>query len=67
MGATVTPEITMTEPLADAKIEEQVEQEAKEMEKELGADEGAIDADGVEEVPSPDDIIEEGVNLDGQE
>ena len=73
MGATITPEPTMVEPLADARIDEKVEQDAKELEKELGGETNEMTSEGgVEDVPSPEDLKEEGVEaaeevLDGQE
>ena len=63
MGATITEEQTMTEPLDEAKKDEVVEQVAKEMEKELGAniEEMTQEKGAVESVPSPDSMSEEGI------
>lgn len=67
MGATVTAEAVMTEPMSEAKIDEKVEQEAKEMEHELGAEATEMTSGGgVEAVPSPEDAVEEGMP-NGQE
>ncbi len=73
MGATITPEPTMVEPLADAKIDEKVEQDAKEMEQELGGESNEMTNEGgVEDVPSPEDLKDETLDeaeeaLNGQE
>ena len=58
-GAMVKPEALMVEPLAEAKADEKVEREAKEMEQELGgAQDMAANDQGVESVPSPEDNVE---------
>jgi len=64
MGATITAEPTLTEPLEEAKIDEKVEREAKEMEKELGGGVGemTVEKGAVESVPSPENIGGEEVN-----
>lgn len=72
MGATITPDAIMTEPMAEAKLDEKVEQDAKELEHELGGDTETVDGDGIEDVPSPEDLKDETVEaaeevLDGQE
>ena len=58
MGATVTAEPTLTEPLEEAKIDEKVERVAKEMEKELSGSIGNITQEKgvIESVPSPDNV-----------
>lgn len=63
MGATITEEQTMTEPLDEARKDEKAEIAAKEMEKELGAniEEMTQEKGAVESVPSPDSLSEEGV------
>ena len=52
MGAQIVAEPTMIEPMKDAKIDEKVEAEAKEMEKELGGEDVVIKEPGLEEVPA---------------
>jgi len=64
MGAQIIAEPLMTEPLAEAKKDEKIEEEAKEMEKELGGvteEMIGTSENGVEDVPSPEDLKEEGV------
>ncbi len=56
--ATVTQELLMTEPLKQAKMDEKIEEEAKELEKELGAKEEITPGGGVEEVPNPGESLE---------
>ena len=53
MGAMVAPEAVMVEPLSAAKADEKIEEQAKEMEKELGAEGVVTKEGGVEEVPAP--------------
>ncbi len=53
MGAQVAPESVMVEPMNEAKVDEKVEQQAKEMEKALGAEEQVTQANGASIVPSP--------------
>jgi DNA-directed RNA polymerase subunit beta len=60
MGAQVTAEPLMAEPIAEAKKDEIVEEEAKEMEKELGGEEVATEEEGFEEVPAPGEEEPEG-------
>jgi len=62
MGATITAEETIAEPIEAAKLEEKVEEDVKEMEKELGADveEMTSEIGAVEDVPSPDNMETEG-------
>lgn len=73
MGATITQEAAMVEPLAEAKVDEKVSEEAREMEAELGgAEQDMTNEGGVEDVPSPEDLKEEGVaaaeeEINGQE
>jgi DNA-directed RNA polymerase subunit beta len=62
LGATVIAEPSLTESLPEAKAEEKVEEEVKEMKKELGADEQDMTNEGgVEDVPSPENLKDEGV------
>jgi DNA-directed RNA polymerase subunit beta len=68
MGAKVVAEAEMVEPLAQAKIDEKAEQDAKEMEKELGGATQDVDSsgEGVEDVPAPEESREsDGAEADG--
>ncbi len=59
MGAQITPEIEMVEPLNEAKKDEKAERDAKEMVEELGAVSDVSPEDkGVEDVPAPDGVAE---------
>jgi hypothetical protein len=65
MGAQVIAEPLMTESLAEAKKDEKIEEEAKEMEAELGATaDGMTDGGGAHEVPAPGEDIEEPLDSD---
>jgi len=61
MGATVTDEKVMTEPMNEAKKDEKIEEQAKEMASVLGAGEQMSKDPGVESVPAPGEDKQEGV------
>lgn len=61
VGAQVAQEAVMVEPIKEAEAEEKVEEEAKEMEKELGGTEDLPTGEaGMAEVPNPDNVPAEG-------
>ncbi|MBI4097902.1 MAG: DNA-directed RNA polymerase subunit beta [Candidatus Levybacteria bacterium] len=66
MGAQVAAEPVMTEPMAQARVDEKAETEAKEMEQELGAKDEITQEQGAHEVPSPAESQSEG-KTNGQE
>ena len=59
MGAMVAAEPIMTESLSAARADEKIEEQAKEMEKELGGTTQNLTTEGgVEEVPNPGESLE---------
>ncbi|EKD85873.1 MAG: DNA-directed RNA polymerase subunit beta [uncultured bacterium] len=60
MGAQIVAEPLMTESMKEAKADEKVEIQAKEMEKELGGKDEVTNEGGIEEVPSPENTPETG-------
>ncbi len=58
MGAQIVAEPTMSEPMKDAKMDEKVEAEAKELEKELGGEDVVTEEPGVEESNAPSEDVE---------
>ncbi|MBP9716565.1 MAG: DNA-directed RNA polymerase subunit beta [Candidatus Levybacteria bacterium] len=58
MGAQIVAEPTMVEPMKEAKADEKIEEEAKEMEKELGGEDIVTEEPGVEETNAPSEDVE---------